>query len=141
MNIVSIYFCEQISFFSSLGSFLDCWIDSMLWLILTFLNGAIILFHVIVFNIKRYTFDEKVSYLIISPLEVVWHSAYSIVSNLHIDCDISITAENHPESPTNPDVDEKTTDEFSWQEICILSVSVALIVIGVTGLIINYMQK
>ena len=73
-----------------------------------------------------------------------WHSVHSILYNLYINCDISITAENQSETQTKPDVDQKTKDDLNWQDvcaICVAGVGVIHIVGGVIGLIINYTQK
>jgi Zn/Cd-binding protein ZinT len=71
----------------------------------------------------------------------VWHSVYSILSNLYLDSDISMAAENSPEKHTKPYLDQKEKDYSEWKEAyAIFLMGFSLTFIAVV-LIIHFTHK
>ena len=136
--------------------------DSVLCLILAFFNGAIIFFLSCVsfsylsseriFSNIYFILELLIVYIYpwmlgalklnsILHVKEVWDSVYSIVSNLYIDSDISIAAENCPEKHTKPDSDQKEKASFNWKETCAIFVIGSGCAFVVIGLLVFFTQK
>ena len=188
MEFISFFYSISANCVSFLVFFTGEWFNSVLCLILAYLNDAIIVFCVMMFCIIRYIFDEKGSSFTSSFLEFfffpwcasfsspeglfsmlyfiiefiieyiyawmvgalewnkilyvkeIWHSVYS---NLYVDSDVSIAAENCPEKHTRPDLDQekKSYSESQWKEAYVIfAMSFSLTVIAVV-LFVHFTHK